>query len=210
MVVRVHLILVGVVFLGMVDRLNAEPYPDSFLSSRSSSQVAESQRGDSPTEGHLQVAHLLANAQLQLGIPSCGGWPFQGAITTRSMHETSWDGGGGEAAGVAEIPPLPGSAELFLSAIMGMGAWHLTRQSLDLRLGAWSSWYQTGEPSQVRHMVAFDVRFEAAPLSPMQSAVRLQRRWYVRTRLDRPRLSSEWADSVIGSRAPPLESIRHI
>ena len=210
MVVRVHLVLAGVVLLGMVDRLNAEPYSVSALSSRPTLRIAESHRSDSAVKGQLQVIDLFSNAQLHLGIPSCGGWLAGEAMALPSTHESSWDRDGGAAGEVIEMPPLPGSAELFLSALLGMGAWHLARQSRDFRLGAWPTWYQTGEPIQVRHIVAFEMSFVAVPLPAVRSSVEPKRHWCVRTRPDRPRMPSEWAGSVVGPRAPPFGAVRHV
>lgn len=196
--------------MGMADRLNAGPYPVSIHTSPFSLPITNSRSTESPDGILLSVAHLAENAQLLLRMSPCGehlrGIDFvQPAI---QMPIVSLGDGASEA--VVEMPPLPGSAELFLSALMGVGAWQLARQSRDIRFGPWPAWYQTGEPIQVRHMFAFDVRFVTAPLRTMQAEATPIPQSCFQMRSDRPRLLSEWAGSVVGARAPPFAPIRHI
>lgn len=57
---------------------------------------------------------------------------------------------------VVELPPLPGSADLFLSAVLTVGAWQVVRSVRHLNLAGLPDWYHTGGPDQIGHAVAFD------------------------------------------------------
>jgi hypothetical protein len=62
-----------------------------------------------------------------------------------------------EAGATLELPPLPGSASLFLSALVSMGAWHLVRSVRNVRLESLPEWYHAGGPSQIGHAVPFNL-----------------------------------------------------
>lgn len=64
---------------------------------------------------------------------------------------------------VEELPGLPGSASLFLSAALSVGAWHLVRKSRDIHLGHLPDWYHPDAPAQIGHSVAVDLQF--APMA---------------------------------------------
>jgi hypothetical protein len=64
---------------------------------------------------------------------------------------------------VLDLPALPSSASLFLSAALSLGAFHLARSSRHLQLGALPQWYHDQCPAQIGHAVAFDMEF--APLA---------------------------------------------
>ncbi len=66
-------------------------------------------------------------------------------------------------AEVRDLPPLPGSAALFLSAVLSMGGWHLVRSALHLHWGALPEWYHAGGPLQIGHAVRFDLDYHPAP-----------------------------------------------
>jgi len=57
---------------------------------------------------------------------------------------------------VRELPALPGSASLFLSAMMSVGAWHVARKAGHLHLAQLPAWYHPDAPHQIGHSVAFD------------------------------------------------------
>ena len=63
-----------------------------------------------------------------------------------------------------ELPPAPGSAALFLSALVSVGAWQLVRSARHISFSAVPEWYHTGGPAQVGHAVAIDLDFGAMPL----------------------------------------------
>ncbi len=66
-------------------------------------------------------------------------------------------------AEVRELPALPGSAQLFLSAMLSMGGWQLVRSARHLHWGGLPEWYHTGGPLQIGHAVPFDLDFSASP-----------------------------------------------
>jgi len=68
------------------------------------------------------------------------------------------------AQNACEVPALPGSASLFLSAMLSLGAWQLVRSVRQFDFGVFPEWYHSGGPLQVGHAVAFDLEFHALPL----------------------------------------------
>jgi len=58
---------------------------------------------------------------------------------------------------VLELPPLPGSAGLFMSAMLSVGGWHLLCSTRHTRLGSLPEWYHTGGPLQIGHTVVFNM-----------------------------------------------------
>ena len=63
-----------------------------------------------------------------------------------------------------QLPPAPGSAALFLSALVSVGAWQLVRSARQISFSVVPEWYHTGGPAQVGHAVALDLDFGAMPL----------------------------------------------
>lgn len=68
------------------------------------------------------------------------------------------------AQSACEVPALPGSASLFLSAMLSLGAWQLARSARQFDFGVFPEWYHAGGPLQVGHAIAFDLDFHALPL----------------------------------------------
>ncbi|MFQ5494905.1 MAG: hypothetical protein ACE5EX_05950 [Phycisphaerae bacterium] len=64
---------------------------------------------------------------------------------------------------IRKLPAAPSSAALFLSGLLSMGAWRLTRSAGNLHFGALPEWYHTGGPTQIGHVVPFDFEFAAVP-----------------------------------------------
>ena len=65
---------------------------------------------------------------------------------------------------IREMPALPGSAALFLSAVLSIGGWHMARSARSLHWSALPTWYHSGGPLQIGHAVPCDLDFSAAPL----------------------------------------------
>lgn len=105
---------------------------------------------------------------------------------------------------VLELPPAPGSAALFLSAMVSLGAWQLVRSGRDMHLGSMPEWYHTGAPAQVGHTTVFDLDysgvvlcvFDAPTPAPVDSS------W--RARESRPQWLDEHILSQADPRGPPL------
>lgn len=70
---------------------------------------------------------------------------------------------------VRELPPSPGSAGLFLSGILSLGAWQLVRSSRHFHIATLPEWYHPGGPHQIGHTAAFDLGFSALPLFGVQA-----------------------------------------
>ena len=208
MVVRIHVILAAAVWLGVGNRLNAGPYLDIASAPRFRVADAGSENVASSGADRLSVADLAENDLLLLSVPPDGGQSPHLELPSAKTRAASGNHQGGDVARVAEIPQLPGSAELFLSALVSMGAWHLVRQSRNARIETMPEWYQTGRPIQVRHIVALDVTSFAQPLPPMYLACQTTREMSVPMGAGRLRMAVEWSGTVVGPRAPPLDRIR--
>jgi len=57
---------------------------------------------------------------------------------------------------VRELPGLPSSTSLFLSAMLSVGAWHMVRRAGHLHVASLPEWYHPDAPHQIGHSVAFD------------------------------------------------------
>ena len=57
------------------------------------------------------------------------------------------------------LPPSPGSASLFLSAALSIGAWQLVRSARQIHVGPLPEWYHPGGPAQVGHAFPIDLQF---------------------------------------------------
>jgi hypothetical protein len=86
---------------------------------------------------------------------------------------------------VRMLPELPGSANLFMSALLSAGAWHMVRRAGQLHLAHLPAWYHPDAPQQIGHSVAFEpslgfellavCAFEAPlPARPVPSAATLR------------------------------------
>ena len=69
---------------------------------------------------------------------------------------------------VRELPALPGSASLFLSAMLTVGTWHTIRKAGQLHLADLPAWYHADAPYQIGHSIACDpsLRFELLAVCP--------------------------------------------
>ncbi len=65
---------------------------------------------------------------------------------------------------VRQLPSGPGSAGLFISAALTLGAWQVVRSVRQAHLGHLPDWYQSNTPDQIGHAVVFDLQY--APIAP--------------------------------------------
>ena len=118
------------------------------------------------------------------------------------------------AGAVRELPPLPGSAQLFLSAMLSMGAWQAFRSTRNWHWAALPDWYHSGGPIQIGHAVPFDLNFNAPPLCAFDSAGeqgggdRESPPWRAH-RDDRPRCRAQATLLQAAPRGPPV-SLRQL
>ena len=132
--------------------------------------------GSEPTATRLRIGHTSHG--MDLGASLAGG-------RTGGMRE-SWDHSRGqlgslagrrpsgiaipvgpvgtEAGEIREMPHVPGSAQLFLSALLSMGAWQVVRSVKNVRLGQVPEWFHPGGPDQIGHAVAYDFDLHTLPL----------------------------------------------
>ncbi len=62
----------------------------------------------------------------------------------------------GDQRTVKELPSLPGSAELFLSAMLSVGVWQAVRKTRHVHFADLPEWYHPDAPQQIGHSHAFD------------------------------------------------------
>jgi len=106
---------------------------------------------------------------------------------------------------IETLPPLPGSARLFFSALLGVGAWQLLRNAGQIHLNDIPSWYHSGGPVQVAHSVPYDFDQSPVPcwLPPLPAREQNTREygWQDRNRSCR----SQWLPLAIVPRGPPSQ-----
>ncbi len=107
---------------------------------------------------------------------------------------------------VRELPPLPGSATLFLSAVLSMGGWHLVRSARHFHWAALPDWYHAGGPLQIGHAPPLDLHCHALPPCCFERPCG-EREPHVLVRrvpiARRPRRNSQTSPDLVGPRAPP-------
>lgn len=161
--------------------------------------------------------------------PNPEGWPAgQGASPWHSMPgptnvDLYWPAaepgsplapalGAAPAGEVRELPPLPGSARMFLSAMLSLGAFHAFRSARHWHWAALPDWYHTGGPLQIGHTVAFDLDFHSLPpclFEPLDTAGDGDKppSFWRTHREQRPPCAAQTAVlTLTGPRAPPAVS----
>ena len=109
---------------------------------------------------------------------------------------------------IRDLPPAPGSAGLFLSAVLSMGAWQLVRSARDLNLGALPEWYHSGGPGRVGHAVPIDLNWTVLPVSCFEQPPAAEPSTYHPAQCEIPsRLRAQSCLAVTGPRAPPAVSL---
>ena len=107
------------------------------------------------------------------------------------------------------VPPLPGSASLFLGAMLSVGAWQVVRSTRNANLSFLPEWYHSGGPAQIGHAVPFDLDLNAITLCFFESVdggLGQQSAFdYVRREL-RSRLNAQCFLSIADPRGPPARS----
>ena len=106
-----------------------------------------------------------------------------------------------------ELPPAPGSAALFLSALVSVGAWQLVRSARQINFSAVPEWYHTCAPAQVGHAVAVDLDFGAMPLCSFASPPVKPPDYYNTWRECRVRFAAQHTLTVQPPRGPPLRDV---
>ena len=110
-------------------------------------------------DGQLQPTESFDSSSPSLDSLGLDLWPNAGSVTGFDIEH---DGAG--AATIRDLPAVPGSAQLFLSAMLSVGAWHLVRSAKHFHLANIPEWYHPGGPTQVGHVVPFDLDFSALPV----------------------------------------------
>ncbi len=105
---------------------------------------------------------------------------------------------------VKEFPPAPSSAALFLSAVLSAGAWRLGRSVRQIDLAAWPDWYHSESPARIRHIVLFDLDFNAAPPCSFEQPVGQRPLLYHVRREHTPPSVGQCSLLTTAPRGPPL------
>ncbi len=111
-----------------------------------------------------------------------------------------------DGAAVRQLPALPSSASLFLSAVLSVGAWHTMRKASHLHLANLPEWYHAGAPDQVGHAVVFDptLSFELLPVCLFDVPLGIEPARFPHTPRELPsRYESQHTLTIESPRAPP-------
>jgi len=103
-----------------------------------------------------------------------------------------------------ELPASPGSAALFLSAIISAGAWHLVRSARQINLGYVPDWYHTGGPVQIARAVPLDLDFGTVPLCVFAQPVSGPSDFHRGPSVLRARLKVQYVPLTSPIRGPPV------
>ncbi|MCH7702618.1 MAG: hypothetical protein IID37_13120 [Planctomycetes bacterium] len=154
------------------------------------------------SDGQLQPAESSGRSSPSLDSLGMDLWPSAGSV---AAFDTGYDGE--TAATVRDLPAVPGSAQLFLSAMLSVGAWHFVRSAKHFHLADIPEWYHPGGPTQVGHVVPFDLDFSALPVcffeQPVAERPALGR--HLRESISRM-LSQQYFLTNADPRAPPVLS----
>ena len=82
--------------------------------------------------------------------------------TARALSDNGSATGGNEK--MVQVPALPGSSSLFLSAVLSAGALHLVRKARNVHVGDLPAWYHDACPERIAHAVAFDFNMADMPV----------------------------------------------
>ncbi len=153
------------------------------------------------SDAHSQPTESSGRSSPSLDSLGLDFWPSAGSVTG---FDTGYDGG--NAATVRDLPAVPGSAQLFLSAMLSVGAWHLVRSAKHLHLADLPEWYHPGGPAQVGHVVPFDLDFSALPVCCFEQPVGQRPFLYRVQREEVPRCDTRSFLAVTAPRGPPILS----
>lgn len=65
---------------------------------------------------------------------------------------------------IREIPPVPGTGELLMSALASVAVWHLLKGARHWQLASFPDWYHVEGPTQIGRSHAYDFQVFALPL----------------------------------------------
>lgn len=108
---------------------------------------------------------------------------------------------------VRSLPPGPNSATLFLCALGSLGAWQLGRSARRIDLGATPSWFHSGAPAQIGHVVVFDLDVTSLPVChDVADQSDRSRNWHRRAGDVARVCESQSYLATIAPRGPPMMS----
>lgn len=105
---------------------------------------------------------------------------------------------------VRSLPPLPGSATLFLSAMLSVGAWHVFKSASEWHFADLPDWYHANAPAKIGHTFVYDLCTADLPLCCFETPP-AERPVFCNTwREHRSRLDSQSFLTCIQLRGPPF------
>lgn len=154
---------ISIVILAMTGTVRADlsvatVRTEALAGTRTSTEFQCYGAGTDPNPSGLDTTCTSAGRGVHSGLPSSGGSCAYLLTDSVCPVEGAWSFYTTESA-VHELPALPGSASLFLSAIVSMGAWHFVRRARNIQLGDLPDWYHPDAPKQIGHAVVFDLDF---------------------------------------------------
>lgn len=209
---RIRRLVPWVVLAGFVPvgTLRADLVSESAMSTHS--DFSGRANNDNSSQGHLSLPSNAGFSDLNISVQATGiqqpDWgvdPFATPLVGGSIVGDEQESPAATRV-IRELPGLPSSSELFLSAMLGMGAWQLVRSTKHLHLASVPEWYHHGGPTQIGHAVPCDLQFAPAVLCVFDRpavgvTLRPERTWadYVPIKSDQPFLRSS-----VALRGPPL------
>ena len=202
---RVPILVVSIVLLGAAPAVRADLHPAVVPAADAVSGASSAL----PTDG---IATPPAAARLPADPAEI---LFRGGASWDWLHDSSagpvasLPSGSADPPGpreVRDLPPLPGSAGLFLSAMLSIGGWHMVRSARHIHLGALPEWYHAGGPAQVGHAVPCNLDFSAWPLCCFEQPVGERPCLYRVRRQHTPRCDAQCLLIIAAPRGPPSPS----
>ncbi len=151
--------------------------------------------------GEAAAIGLRNRSLLSLSLDGGVSGPFDSPSTVGETGSANFT-----AAEIREVPPLPSSASLFLSAMLSIGAWNLLRVSRHANWAHVPDWYHTDCPSQIGHAVPFDFDFSALPLCCFEQPAGQRPFLYRVQREEVPRCDAQCFLTITVPRGPPTLS----
>ena len=204
--VRTQVIVATAALLSATAHVCADVSPPIALGTDALSGTAYVLAADPTATPATRSGHPSNSGESSLAGVVAGEWAHgYGAEPLVSMPTGSVDASAhGE---IRNLPALPGSASLFLSAMLSIGGWHVLRSARHIHFGALPEWYQTAGPAQVGHAVPCDLDFGALPVRCLEQPAG-ERPYLYRVRRElRPRCDAQELFLIIAApRGPPSAS----
>jgi len=158
----VRSILLALAIAGLVRSASADPSRAPLVfSSGITGGLAASLPVPAQAEAATGREAFAAKADCLSWLEGCSGRTGEQA-TGGALSDNGSATGGNET--MVQVPALPGSSSLFLSAVLSAGALHLARKARNVHVGHLPAWYHDACPERIAHAVAFDFNLADIPV----------------------------------------------